>query len=108
MAQVATVHVECETDTRTGWTFDVRVLAEGGAVSTHTLRMAWVDYELWAGGRLRPSDVAEAVVRFAVSRAGAPDARLADFDASMLRRWFPGADAAIAGDLAGRGGPTDD
>jgi hypothetical protein len=100
------VIVETEIDTPGGWEFGVRVTQRGKADRNLTLRMSWADSEHWSGGASAPSIVAQAVVELALERK--PESvNLGDFDAAMLRRWFPGADDTLRnrlsrGDEAGR------
>ena len=93
-----TVTIETELDTPSGWEFEVRVVQRGRGVRTLTLRMSWADFDHWSGGASPPSTVAQAVVELAIERK-ADAANLGDFDAAMLRRWFPGADAALQSKL---------
>lgn len=90
----STVTIETELDIPTGWEFGVRIDHPARATMTLTLRMSWADFEHWSGGASPPSAVARAVVELALDRKE-DGAKLGDFDAAMLRRWFPGADAAL-------------
>ena len=89
-----TVHIETEIDTAGGWEFGVRIEQAGRSARTLTLRMSWADFEHWSGGASPPSTVAKSVVELAIKRKPSQSA-LGDFDAAMLRRWFPGADEAL-------------
>jgi len=92
------VHIETETDTPNGWSFAVNVRSNAVDDRTITLRMGWADFEHWSAGAVPPSAVARAVVELALERK--PDSvNLGDFDAAMLRRWFPGADEALQNKL---------
>lgn len=86
--------IETEIDTPGGWEFGVRITPGSAEASTLTLRMSWADFEHWSGGATPPSVVARAVVELAMERKSA-GARLGDFDAAMLRRWFPDADETL-------------
>lgn len=90
-----TVHVRSETDIPQGWRYLVEVEREGGARSTHRLRLAWVDHNFWTGERpIPPSRVAQAVVEYLL--AARPDDDLPDrFDAAMARRWAPAIDREL-------------
>ncbi len=89
-----TVTIETELDIPGGWEFEVRIDQPGKDARTLTLRVSWADFEHWSGGASPPSTVAKAVVELAIDRKACSD-NLGDFDAAMLRRWFPGADAAL-------------
>jgi len=92
--QPTTVTVETEIDAPGGWAFGVRIVQPGADERTLSLRMSWQDFEHWSGGAAPPSTVAKAVVELAIERK-ADAVNLGDFDAAMIRRWFPGADEAL-------------
>jgi len=89
-----TVTIETEVDTPGGWRFEARIERPHQGARTVTLRISWQDFEHWSGGTAPPSIVAQAVVELAIERKE-DSANLGDFDAAMLRRWFPGADEAL-------------
>jgi len=89
-----TVTIETETDAPGGWWFGVRITTPDLPDRTLTLRMSWADFEHWSAGVSPPSVVALAVVELAIERKPEGVA-LGDFDAAMLRRWFPGADESL-------------
>lgn len=82
----ASVRVLEERESGAGWTFVVGVTGEPGEGERRvTVRIAWADYEYWAGGSRAPSRVAGAVVRFLLERDGLE--ALGDaFDAARVRR----------------------
>lgn len=92
--------VETEIDTPGGWEFGVRIAQTGRPDRALTLRMSWADSDHWSCGVSAPSIVARAVVELALERK-ADAANLGDFDAAMLRRWFPGADETLRNRLSG-------
>ncbi len=101
-ADQPSVTILTEKDTPSGWQFDARLSEPGEPDRTVTLRLSWADFEHWSGGAIPPSVVAKAVVELAMERKPA-SARLGDFDAAMLRRWFPGTDEVMQQELRGKG-----
>lgn len=94
---MAQIEVMSETEDTGGWAFEVQILTDDGDLRRHTVRLAWPDYNHWSGtGADAPADVAAAVVRFLLARDG-PDALRPRFDASLVRRLHPDADAEIPG-----------
>ena len=85
---------EIEDATGTSWTVQ-RIDPDGGLLRS-SIRLAWVDYDVWnPDGSLPPVKVAEAVMAFALTRPEfepLPD-RL---DAATARHLVPGADRLIA------------
>jgi hypothetical protein len=95
---VASIRVETEQETDQGWTYQVRIERDGRA-TTHTITLAWVDCEHWAGGRYPPSRVIEALVGLLVERESQrpiPD----KFDAATARRWWPDLDGLLRSQIA--------
>jgi len=92
------VTVETERDTPGGWSFGVVVRQDGAPDRSLTMRLSWADFEHWSGGASAPSAVAQSVVELALERKGEA-VKLGDFDAAMIRRWFPGADDALCSRL---------
>ncbi len=84
------VEVVSEQECEGGWSFELRL---GGV--TRTLRLSWVDYDLWSNdGGDPPHAVAKAVALFLLSRI-TPSDLPPTLDASTARRRFPGADEEI-------------
>ncbi len=86
------------------WQFLVQVLDDEGNLRKHTVTLSWADYNLWSpDGGDEPVKVAEAVMLFLISRLGAAgiDAKI---EASIARRKFPDADAAIPTLILGKFG----
>ncbi|RMD66717.1 MAG: hypothetical protein D6824_00320 [Planctomycetota bacterium] len=97
--------IEQETAVERGWAYAVRT--QDGA--RFTLTLSWADCERWAGGRLAPVVVAQALLDALAQRN--PDwSALADrrLDAARLTREFSGLDAAVTQALAGETSTEDD
>ncbi len=92
---MAHITVDNETQTRTGWSFDVTV-ATGAHEGRHTVTLSYADYEHWSHGRHAPARVVEAVVRY-VLRAGRSDGLRPAFDAARARRLAPAIDEELPG-----------
>ncbi len=90
---MATVRVESEQETQRGWLYRLAVLRDDGSESLHDVRLAWVDHDHWSGGRVAPSRVVEAVVRYVLERASRP--LPPSFDAALARRWLPQIDREL-------------
>lgn len=88
------IDVLTEEEMPRGWAY--RVTIDRGEVgsSEHAVTLSWADHEHWCGGRLPPSTVVEAVVRFLLGHEG-ERAIPARFDASTARRWFPAIDREL-------------
>ena len=79
-----------------GWSFDVQIIgAAESDLRPLTLELSWPDYAHWTRDGADPaSAVAEAVIAFLLEHLSADE--LPDrFDASFVRRRFPGADEEI-------------
>jgi hypothetical protein len=92
---LAGIEIQSEQDSPFGWRYAVHVEHDDGRATDHTVTLAWVDHEHWCGGRLAPSRVIEAVVRYALDRPGAGELP-ARFDAARVRRWHPRIDEELA------------
>ena len=89
------VEIVSERETPGGWSFELRLAGDDEAAGRRTLRLSWADYDLWsADGADPPHAVAEAVVRFVLSRMTPADLG-ATIDASIARRRLPDADEEI-------------
>jgi hypothetical protein len=90
---VAKIEIQTEEETGRGWVYLAGVELEGRR-SEHTVRLAWVDHELWSGGRVPPSRVVESLLGFLIERGREVPAQ---FDAAAVRRWFPDVDQELPG-----------
>lgn len=77
------IRIDQETETPRGWQFRAEMSTPDGAVSQHTLRISWADYDHWSHGAEPPARVAAAVMRFLADRGERPPA---EFDAAIVRR----------------------
>lgn len=96
----STVDIGQEVETSAGWKYEVRISRPGQPQSSHQVSLSWVDHDYWSGGRLPPSQVVEAVLRYAIEHEGhqARGAEMswpAHFDAARIRRWFPRLDEEL-------------
>ena len=92
---MAQVEITSESQMPNGWAFEAQVLDDVGVLRRHCVTLSWADYNLWSrSGSDVPAKVAEAALSFLLSRLK-PDEVPPRFDASMLRRRFPGVDAEI-------------
>ena len=92
---MAQVEVISEREFKGGWSFEVQVLDDHGALSRHEVRLSWADYNLWSqDGADEPSNVIEAVMQFVTARTPPHDLPT-KFNPSIARRKFPDADVTI-------------
>lgn len=88
-----TVDVRQERETLRGWTYEV-VLTRGQGTSIHQVSLSWADHDYWSGGSLPPSRVIEAVLAWLADEH--PEFAWTErFDASTVRRRFPGVDETL-------------
>lgn len=90
---MAKIEVQTEEETGRGWIYHA-IADHGGRKSEHSVKLAWVDHELWSGGRVPPSRVIEALLDYLFERGHEVPAA---FDAAMARRWFPDVDRELPG-----------
>jgi hypothetical protein len=90
----AHIEVLTEEESGRGWAYRVSVDRGFGEPREHAVTLSWADHEHWCGGRLPPSTVVRAVVRYLAERE---DERPmpARFDAATARRWFPAIDREL-------------
>ncbi len=90
------IEILSEHEVPNGWAFDAEWIGpRDGRRHRRTLRLAWADYNHWSvDGTDPPQRVAEAVLRFLLSRLEA-ESLLERFDASVARRRFADADEEI-------------
>jgi len=92
---VAQIEIVSERQGSSGWIFTAQVLDDEGELRRHRVSLSWADYNVWsASGADEPAEVAAGALRFLVSRAPAAALR-GSFDAALIRRLFPEADAEI-------------
>lgn len=92
---VAQVEILSETECSSCWQFEVQILDAHGALTRHDVRLSWADYNLWSADGTDPPDrVVEAAVQFLLSHTAASDLP-GNFDVSVARRMFSGADERI-------------
>ncbi len=92
MAQIEIIE---EQEIASGWQFQAQILNERGQLLRLQLTLAWADYNLWSpAGADEPARVAEAVIRFLLSRSDESEIRTS-FDASLARRLHCDADTVI-------------
>jgi hypothetical protein len=93
---VAQVEITSEEETASGWQFSAQILHNNGDLQRCTLHLSWADYNLWSpNGADAPEKVAEAALRFLISRQPATELKQS-FDASLLRRIAPDADESVS------------
>ena len=90
---LAEVDITTETEGAHNWAFQADVFA-GGRLHKLDVTLSFQDYDLWSHGRVPPSRVAAACVRYLLERADAADIAEA-FDCATLRRTFPEIDAEL-------------
>ena len=91
--QVAIVSVTNEQSGQRGWVFDAHVESRGRA-SDHRISLSWADHDYWCHGAHAPARVIEELLKV-VDELGGLELLPARFDASVLRRRFPGIDDAV-------------
>lgn len=99
---VAEVVIGREVEEAAAWVFEVTIRRGAAGETRHELRLSWADYEYWSHGTVAPERVAKAVVEVAVERRSDPEMP-GRFDASTVRRWGEGIDAAVTNRLHGAG-----
>lgn len=91
---MAEIDVKTESEEGRGWSYRVEVRHDDGSVTSHTVKLAWVDHDHWTGGRVAPSRTVEAVLKYVMTHVpgqGIP----AMFDAARARRWLPQIDREL-------------
>jgi hypothetical protein len=73
-----------------GWSYPVTVFADGRTHQLH-VTLSYQDYDFWSHGRVGPSRVVEAVVRYLVDQTSA-ESVMQKFDCSVARRVYPDID----------------
>ena len=93
---MASVEIRSEREMPNGWLFEAESVVDSSSERhRHELQLSWADYNHWSvDGADPPQRVAEAVVRFLLSRLD-PDVLPKRFDAATARRRFSDADQEI-------------
>lgn len=90
---MADIEIVTETEEANCWSYHVRVF-DSGKKHEHQVTLSWADYDLWCRGRVAPQKVVHAAFLFLLAHEPA-DAILANFDCSVIRRYFPKVDQEI-------------
>lgn len=98
---MATVTVEREVETGSGWEHRVRVVGANGA-SMHVVRLGFSDYEHWCRGAVAPGVMSARVVEVLLGAVGGAGSRVPEplpevIEAGLVRRWVRGADGLLGG-----------
>ncbi|TVQ52743.1 MAG: hypothetical protein EA377_09605 [Phycisphaerales bacterium] len=101
---MAQIEILSEEVAENGWRFQLQVLDDAGGLRRYAVSLAWVDYNHWSpDGADAPAAVAEAALRCLLDCA-APSMEVPErFDASVVRRMVPDADAEIVRRITGSG-----
>ncbi len=93
---MAPFQIITERENANGWSYQVQTAADNSPPPRRfTMQLSWADYNHWSTtGSDPPQRVAEAVLVFVFSHL-APTELPDQFDASLIRRRFPDADAEI-------------
>lgn len=90
---VAEIEIQTEEESGRGWVYHASI-DRLGKKTEHVVSLAWVDHELWSGGRVPPSKVMEALIAFVIEQGHEVPA---NFDAATVRRWLPVVDRELPG-----------
>lgn len=89
----ALIELRRERETPGGWSYDV-LRTHGDASSAHAVTLSWADHDHWSGGASPPSRVVESLLAWLADEH--PEFEWpARFDASTIRRRFPGVDDTL-------------
>lgn len=91
---VASIQIDGEHETATGWLYTMSITWADGSVSDHELTMAWVDHEHLVGGAVSPSVIAKRAAGFAGAFFGKENMP-SRCDVSSLRRLIEGFDEQV-------------
>jgi hypothetical protein len=96
---VAQIEIIREENHPQGWRFAAQWLDDAGTLHATRIDLAFADYDHWCpGGEIEPAHVATAVLRCLLNELG-ENAIRPRFDASIVRRMVPDADAKLPGYL---------
>lgn len=90
---MATIHIEQETELSNCWEYQVQVSTRRQAYA-FVVTLNWSDYDHWSHGRVSPSVVVDAVMRFCLEKQ-TPQEMAEKFDCALVRRRYPELDAAL-------------
>ncbi len=90
---MAEIDIQTEQESGRGWVYQAAIDRLGHRTE-HTVTLAWVDHELWSGGRVAPSKVVEALIAFIIEHGREVPST---FDAATVRRWIPEVDRDLPG-----------
>ena len=91
---MATINVKSETDNSSGWSFEVEIIDDTGALHDYDVTLSWRDYDHWCRGQVQPSRVVEAAFEFLLQRESA-SAIMRKFDCAVIRRYFSDVDQEL-------------
>ena len=87
------IEIGTETESPTHWQYQVRVFADG-RTHQYQVMLSFQDYDLWSRGRVPPSRVVHAAMRFLLARESAEQI-MPRFDCAVIRRYFPEVDREL-------------
>ena len=90
---MADINVLSETEGGNNWTFAVQV-TDGADTHDYTVTLGWRDYDHWSHGRVAPERVVKSAFEFLLGKEPASSI-LAQFDCSVIRRYFPEVDREL-------------
>ncbi|MCK4873854.1 MAG: hypothetical protein KAS72_14130 [Phycisphaerales bacterium] len=90
------IHVLTETDQPNGWRFEVKLADDAGSPTKHVVTLSWQDYDLWSRGAARPERVVTSLFTFLLQHEP-KEQILREFDAAVVRRYFPEVDKRLPG-----------
>jgi hypothetical protein len=90
---MATIHIGQETESVNCWVYQVQVRTRRQQYA-FAVTLNWSDYDHWSHGRVSPSVVVDAVMRFLLEKQ--PPEELAEkFDCAIVRRRYPELDELL-------------
>jgi hypothetical protein len=92
---MATIHIGEEMEMIRCWQYPVRVQTRRNQYE-FTVRLDWLDYDHWSHGRVSPSVVVDAVIRFMLTKQP-PEEMSERFDCAKLRMLYPEMDEVLPG-----------
>ena len=90
---MAIIEIKNETEGKNSWGYEVCV-KENGCSHDYKVTLSWSDYDLWSHGRVAPEKVVQAAFKYLLAQEPASSI-LPKFDCSLIRRYFPEADAEL-------------